>query len=336
MTNFKSLNSSEQFILCCDWGTSSFRLQLVDRNTRRVVNRISTYEGASVIYDEWKKTDSKNPEERIAHFYDLIRKHIAILSQMTDLNLSQIPVVISGMASSSIGMKELPYATVPFGLDGKGIFTDRFRAVDGREIILVSGLRTETDVMRGEEVQLIGLEPIVRKFEKTFSQVVILLPGTHSKHVFIRHNQVIDFTTSLTGELFQLLSTNGLLRQSVVRSNQPANEVGWRFFRQGVRYSDQKPLLQSLFSVRTNDLFAKISPEDNYHYMSGLLIGYELKDLRKQENTQFILCCPEHLAPFYENAIDELGLSNRTFSESPANFNQYMVEAQIKILDRFL
>src|SRR5690606_36789711 len=118
--NLETLSRSDQYCICCDWGTSSFRLQLVDRNNGHVVKRISTYEGISVIYDEWKKTDLKNSEERIAYFYDLIRKHIAILSQMTDLNLSQIPVVISGMASSPIGMKELPYATVPFGIEGKG------------------------------------------------------------------------------------------------------------------------------------------------------------------------------------------------------------------------
>lgn len=332
----RTLTTSDQYVFCCDWGTSSFRLELVDRFTKQVVKRISTQDGSSKIYDQWKKSGLLGSDDRIKFYYELIHKHIAILSQMTDLNLSDVPVVISGMASSSIGMKELPYAKVPFGLDANRLITDHFRGGDGREIILVSGLRTETDVMRGEEVQLIGLEPIIRKFEETASQVIVLLPGTHSKHVFIRHNQVLDFSTSLTGEIFQLLSTNGLLRQSVVRSDQPSNEAGWQFFKQGVRYSDKKPILQSLFSVRTNDLFGKISPEDNYHYLSGLLIGHELKDLRNKCNSQLIVCCPDHLAPYYENAIDELGLSKHTFMESPANLNQYMVEAQIKIAELFL
>ncbi len=63
------------------------------------------------------------------------------------------------MASSSIGMKELPYARLPFALDGGHVQLMYFREerVFPHEIMLISGVKSDHDVMRGEETQLIGL-----------------------------------------------------------------------------------------------------------------------------------------------------------------------------------
>ena len=46
-------------------------------------------------------------------------------------------------------------------------------------------------------------------------QCVLILPGTHSKHIYVRQESVIDFRTVMTGELFDVLGRNSLLRASV-------------------------------------------------------------------------------------------------------------------------
>ena len=56
-----------------------------------------------------------------------------------------LPVIISGMASSTIGWHELPYARTPFACDGSDVV---WKQVEER-VILVSGLRTEEKALRG-------------------------------------------------------------------------------------------------------------------------------------------------------------------------------------------
>jgi 2-dehydro-3-deoxygalactonokinase len=38
-------------------------------------------------------------------------------------------------------------------------------------------------------------------------------------------------------------------------------------------------ILRAAFLVRTNQLLAKLSKKENYFYLSGLMIGAEIKDL---------------------------------------------------------
>ena len=43
----------ENYIVCCDWGTSVFRLQLVNNNTGDVLKQMSSADGVSSVHREW-------------------------------------------------------------------------------------------------------------------------------------------------------------------------------------------------------------------------------------------------------------------------------------------
>jgi 2-dehydro-3-deoxygalactonokinase len=77
-------------------------------------------------------------------------------------------------------MIELPYAMLPFSMDGSGLVVHTLSAVTDFEhpVFIISGARDENDVMRGEETQLIGASQAVSQQEQLF-----IFPGTHSKHV---------------------------------------------------------------------------------------------------------------------------------------------------------
>jgi 2-dehydro-3-deoxygalactonokinase len=60
--------------------------------------------------------------------------------------------------------------------------------------------------------------------------------------------------------------------------------------------------------VRTNGLFKKMSPAENYHFLSGLLIGSELKDLNPDPPATIVLVSSGHLQAHYEKALRLLGL----------------------------
>ena len=55
---------------------------------------------------------------------------------------------MSGMASSNLGWRELPYAALPASINNRTLqFTDLPKA--GRRVRLISGLRSATDVVLG-------------------------------------------------------------------------------------------------------------------------------------------------------------------------------------------
>jgi 2-dehydro-3-deoxygalactonokinase len=65
-----------------------------------------------------------------------------------------------------------------------------------------------------------------------------------------------------------------------------------------------------LFSIRTNTLFNKQTKTENFYFLSGLLIGEELKNIDGQ--VEIILCADHPLHQLYEAAILILGLKFNT------------------------
>lgn len=289
--------------LSCDWGTSSFRLRLVESDTLQVTSVEDREQGIANTYLSWKHS-GKNEEERFCFFREIIERHINILQQKSSVSLINLPIVISGMASSSLGMMPLDYKEIPFHADGSDLAVKRIPATGEfkHEMILISGVKTHNDVMRGEETQMAGCD------HRRYKEAVFILPGTHSKHVFVSNGQVTGFKTYMTGELFDLLSKKSILSASVERGDGMSETKNAESFEAGVSLSGKSSLLHSAFSVRTNTLFEKISPVENYYYLSGLLIGAELTDLKNDIDKKIILIADETMQPFYVAALQILNL----------------------------
>ena len=47
----------DKHILCCDWGTTSFRLRLVERQNYQVHAEYLTKDGVAGTYRDWKEQD---------------------------------------------------------------------------------------------------------------------------------------------------------------------------------------------------------------------------------------------------------------------------------------
>jgi 2-dehydro-3-deoxygalactonokinase len=267
-----------KYFLSCDWGTSNFRLRLIDMGKLSPVASVSSDKGISSVYALWQQSSGN----RFNFYRSFLQKYIDDLALQSGFSLNDAPLVISGMASSTIGMKELPYKLMPFNTDGSDL---QYETID--KIILISGARTDADVMRGEETQVIGID-----------EGYVILPGTHSKHVVVNNSRAISVRTFMTGELFQLLAQKSLLAGSIEQTNNFA--VLKEFFTKGVRYSQENNFLNSIFSVRTNILLNKLSPEQNYYYLSGLVIGEELKNI---DSSRVYIVGSEIMNELYRHAI---------------------------------
>jgi 2-dehydro-3-deoxygalactonokinase len=298
---------SKTIFLSCDWGTSSFRLRLVERETLKILAEESSKEGNAATAELWKQA-KQPPEQRVGFYLAIVQQHLEVLAEAVKTSLDDVPVVISGMASSTIGMEELPYRPLPFATDGSDLLTKTIEpTADFRHAtLLISGVKSADDVMRGEETQLVGC-----RFESTAEQQLFLHPGTHAKHVLMAKGQAVSLKTYMTGEFFSLLSTKGILAASVAEGGKLAEGNNLRWFERGVRASQQVNLLHNAFLVRTNDLFKKASKQENYFYLSGLLIGSECHDLLNGLPASITLAGEPNLVENYSAALRVLGIADK-------------------------
>ncbi len=285
--------------ISCDWGTSAFRLRLINADTKVVFGEIKTEQGIAAVFDEWKKNQ---PAERFSFYRNIIADGILKLEQKCNRSLANTGIVISGMASSGIGMMNLPYRQLPFQIDGSDLLTHKIMATQEfpHPVLFISGVKTNDDVMRGEETKLIGCS-----FTPDPGEKLIIMPGTHAKHIVVKDGRATDFKTYLTGELFNLLSTKSILQSSV----EVNKEEHLYYFTKGVTDAADSNLLNSIFHVRTFRLFDYHSAKQNYHYLSGLLIGSELRELLIKKYNSLTLVATGVFTNLYKHALDVLKVS---------------------------
>lgn len=287
--------------LSCDWGTSSFRLRRVELRDRNVLEEVTSDQGTAVTFQNWLA--SGQPEEQRESFYK--NALWQAIQNLNELPSSGTPLIVSGMASSTVGIISLPYQHFPFAWDPAQLIVRKIDADKefGFPIHLVSGLRTKTDIMRGEETILLGCDlPKV-------GQSILIFPGTHSKHVRVENGIAVDFKTYTTGEVFNLLVERSLLSNSVKIGEDIES------FNRGIIAAKTENLLHSIFMVRTRHLLEGTSPISNYQYLSGLLIGSELIELVKT-SCSIIVVSEEPLLKLYLHALEVLDMKQRVNSLS--------------------
>jgi 2-dehydro-3-deoxygalactonokinase len=324
----------DKHILCCDWGTTSFRLRLVERQDYKVLAEYLTKDGVAGTYRDWKEQDEIN---RFDFYAAILKNSIKELAKKTSFILDTIPVIVSGMASSSIGMEELPYAELPFESNGSQASVRVFKDFNGKDapLVLVSGLKSHEDVMRGEEAQLIGLLKLNEISIQASEKIVFVFPGTHSKHITVKDRFVIDFQTFMTGEIYNILTEHSILKDSVLSSSgtvlMQADQI--KAFVKGVEISGTSALLHILFTVRTGQLFGQFTKVQNAYYLSGLLIGSELRQLKDGNYDRLVICSGKHLYEHYKLAAEAISLKFNTTYIQPELIDKATIAGQVQIFN---
>jgi len=312
--------------LSCDWGITSFRLRAVETMGFVISAEEKSGQGISKSFEAWKQS-GKPERERIAFYLAIIADHLKALQKKTENSLNKMPLIISGMASSSMGIIELPYKEMPFSADGSDLEIKVIESDDffGKTII-ISGAKTHNDVMRGEETQLVGC------FQNSGTETIYIFPGTHSKHVHVKEGKATHLSTYMTGEFFELLSRKSVLSASVKENENFHIEKHLASFKQGVEDSKGMNLLQGCFGVRANDLLGKYTNHENYFYLSGLLIGTEMSDLLSKGYSRIKLVSSGKLCNYYRAAFDLLNSTHSTLEVQDAD--EAVVKGQYKIYEK--
>jgi 2-dehydro-3-deoxygalactonokinase len=219
--------------------------------------------------------------------------------------MGDLPLLMAGMIGSNRGWIEAPYAPCPAGLPE---LAQRVKWVEPGRIGIVPGVAYSegdaADVMRGEEVQILGAfgEGIVPP------DAVICHPGTHNKWIRLEDGRITAFRTVMTGELFNLLKGHSILSDLL---SEPA-ELG-PGFEAGVRAGLACDVLTAeLFSIRARVLLGKAPREEAASFTSGLLIGADLRfGLAFSGDAEIIVMARPELSRLFAAAAAVAGRSTR-------------------------
>lgn len=272
-----------------DWGTTSFRLWLVDAR--------------GAVIAESRGSDGMMQAAETG-FEAVLARHLETVNAPRHL-----PILICGMAGARQGWVEAPYAPVPADLSN---LTDRTVDVPtglGAVRILpgVSQPSPESpDVMRGEETQLLGLAA-------GGTSGLVCMPGTHCKWVELENGAIQRFSTFLTGELFDVLARHSILKHAVDLETRPseAHEVFLASMR--LSLADPGGAWGRIFALRAGQLLGFTERTDGASQLSGLLIGAEVgAALRRHPGHETVtLIAAGPLAVLYGATLDEAGLRVR-------------------------
>lgn len=184
--------------------------------------------------------------------------------------LGDLPLLMAGMVGSNRGWIEAPYVPCPAGLAELAAGLCR---IEGERAAIVPGIAWRSgeaaDVMRGEEVQILG----ARAEGWIGSDTTLCHPGTHNKWVRLERGRIAAFRTVMTGEMFSLLKEHSILADLLAGPVEPGPA-----FEAGVRHGlERDDLTAELFSVRARALLGKSPSGEAGAFVSGLLIGADLK-----------------------------------------------------------
>ena len=277
----------------CDWGSSNFRLALLDRGGE-LIGEYANAGGIVILRQQGLDTNA---------LVNHLSAGLVALSQICAMDLSALPIVISGMAGSSLGICEVPYASLPFSVSGEGLISHLAGPFAGipNPVSIIAGVCSEDDVMRGEETEAVGLLNGL-----SVKDALLILPGTHSKHLVIRDGRICDFKTHMTGELFQVISSKTILTHVLQdASTDPFDDPGRSCFLEGLEMAGSADLMHQLFTLRSRVLLKRIQVRGNIHRLSGLMIGYELLQMNDLEAVPILLGGTGPLYDRYRFALEQ-------------------------------
>jgi len=275
-------------MLAIDWGTSSLRVYRLDANGTVSDVRSSDDGILSVEDSAFAATLEGAAGEWLA---------------------GEKPIVMSGMIGSRQGWSEAAYVSCPAGLReiASAMSTVQWTSGDQQQhrAWIAPGLSCRdqagvADVMRGEEVQILGILERLGKGEH-----VVCLPGTHSKWARVRDDHIVSFGTHMTGEVFAVLKQHSILGRTM-----PSNGFDEASFVSGVsRAADAGGLLHHLFGVRAQVLAGNMAEAQSASYLSGIVIGHELHSAASDVE-RFHLVGDAELTALYSLAASKMNKSS--------------------------
>lgn len=268
-------------MIAVDWGTSNFRAFRINA-AGAMVARCSSPQGILRVGK--------------GNFETALRAEVAAW-----LEEGEDHILLCGMVGSRQGWVEADYLRCPVGIEELAASLVRVPFF-GAKVLLVPGVMGPAaanvpELMRGEETAAMGI------LDVGAGAGLVCFPGTHSKWIELSDRGIVSFTTSMTGDVYSALCKCTILERTMTNGT-ATDEAA---FRDGVlRSADSGGLLHHLFGVRTRVLMGQLREEASASYLSGLLIGHEVR-ATMPHGARVVLVGAAQLCSLYVQAIEACG-----------------------------
>ncbi|MBE5731613.1 MAG: hypothetical protein E7353_01135 [Clostridiales bacterium] len=249
-----------------DGGTTNTRISLVVDGVVLATNKYNVGARASINGNTELKTVVKNG--------------IAEILKKTGVDAkSVIRIIASGMITCEFGLVNLPHINAPCGIKElrQNAFDTFLPDISEIPFTFIRGVKTisedlsKVDMMRGEETELMGI--------LQDGKCAYVLPGSHSKIIFVDDNGVItEFATLLTGELIYAVSTDTILKDAV---DLTLSTYDKDYLEKGYEYCKENGINEALFKVRILKNLFKASPAECYGFFLGIALCGEIEKIIK-------------------------------------------------------
>lgn len=240
-------------LIAIDWGTTSVRAYRVDATGAVLATRGAPL-GVQIVQD--------------GRFGD------ALATVLGDWRDDRAPRIACGMIGSRQGWIEAPYVGSPATLADlvAGVV-----AIPEGALTVVPGVQTRDaygmpDVMRGEETQISGA------VDEREERVLAALPGTHSKWACVASGRIVDFMTLMTGEMWSVLLKHSILGRLATPAQ--TEGIGPGYAKGVARGLGPGNLAHDMFGARTLALTGELAGDEVADWLSGLMIGREVRNAR--------------------------------------------------------
>ena len=286
-------------LIIVDWGTTSFRAWLLEADTGAILAEITEGKGMRAL--------------QRSEFADYARSQ---LNGWRADSAETIPVYLAGMVGAPQGWQQAPQPPLP--MRGEELVRDIVPVADMADTYIIPGVRQsgapqDADVIRGEEVQIFGALASLG-----LESGLICLPGTHSKWCEVKGGVFTRFHTSMTGEVYEVMSKHSILGLMA----DPSAEFDSDGFEKGLgQIEGDGGGLNHLFKARARVLYGDLEQSQTASFLSGMLIGSEIRAMRaiyECEGREILLVCADRLAKPYSQALTHMGLSSRHISSKDA------------------
>jgi len=271
--------------IAVDWGTTNLRIWQCDQ-AGNVLDETKVQMGMGAL------TASEYEGVLISHIdHHLSGKGIT-------------EVLVCGMAGARQGWQDAGYLTAPCNTPALNQAVTVPTADPRIMVRILPGIKQPdpADVMRGEETQIAGFLKQTPDYNG-----LICLPGTHSKWVHVQNGRVVVFQTFMTGEVYDLLSRNSVLKHSV--SGECFSQSD---FVDAAKSAFENPtdVSSQLFRLRAQHLVNDTDATVLSARLSGILIGQEVAAMERQWNhLPITLIGEEALCSLYKSVLEAVGKS---------------------------
>ncbi len=266
--------------LVIDCGTTNLRVTLLD--------------------SEMKKIDTVKAEGGVRHtsidghngrLRTLLRESMETVLSKNGYAMDDVErCVASGMITSGLGLLEIPHVAAPAGAAElrAAMQSKVFEDIAPFAIEFIPGVRnfagkvdmdnfSEMDMMRGEEVEAIGLYKLLAPK----GAAVLVLPGTHNKFVSMDdQGRITGCMTSISGEILDALTHHTIIAEAVGHSFVDADAYDFEMAKHGAWECAMSGLGRAAFAGRILSTLGGKEKDKLQSYLLGAVLALDVQAMQ--------------------------------------------------------